>query len=84
MTKNIEYSYDAALDELEKMVRRLVVHEDALSDFNQIIGESRKRKTVPIRGIQHMLANYRKEKSEYLPFNEHEKALIQNLIEQWG
>ena len=84
MTLERDYTFDEALDELEALIQRIVVHEESLAEFERIIADSRARDTVPIRGIQQKLTEYRKEHSLYTPLTDAEKKLVENLIYIWG
>ncbi|SHO57665.1 hypothetical protein VQ7734_03435 [Vibrio quintilis] len=73
-----------ALDELEKLIIRVVEHELERDDLLKSIADARERGTVPIRGIQHQLMQYRKKYSLYTPFSDDEKQLIDHLLNYWG
>lgn len=79
-----EYSYVTTLDELEALIKRVVVDTDLLSEFNHIFKDARKRKTVPIRGIHEKLMNYRKVTGLHTPFTEAEGEMLRDVLDLWG
>jgi len=73
-----------ALEELEALVERVVIHSEKLSEFQMIFKEARKRKTVPVRGIQEKLMEYRKSTGLYTPFTDYEREMLREIMDFWG
>ena len=84
MKKTNKYSYGQALNDIEKLVKRVVKHSEQLSEFKFIIDNARKRKTVPIRGIQEKLMNYREQYQEYDSFTAEERKMLNDVMDLWG
>jgi hypothetical protein len=80
----MSYDYVKALDEIERLIKRVVLDKKILAEFETTIQESRTRQTVPIRGIQAKLASYRKKYSVYEPLTDEEKVLVRDLLDEWG
>ena len=77
-------SSDEALDEIESLISRIVIHEDKLSEFRKIIKDARSRKTVPILGIQYKLLEYRRKYNIVEEFSEDEKEMMRDYMDLWG
>ena len=79
--KYVSYSY--ALDEFQLLIERVVKDNSVKEDINKSIELARSRKTVPIRGLHEKLMCYRKENKDYALFTDHERDMLNSLLNIW-
>ncbi len=84
MNQLSNFSHLKALEELEALVKRVVIDSEKLSEFQTIFKEARERKTVPVRGIQETLMEYRKSTGLYTPFTDYEREMLREIMDLWG
>jgi len=84
MEQSSELTEKQALDSIELLIERIVIHENELSEFRKILNDARMRNTVPIRGIQEKLISYRECHKLYTPFTNQERKVLHEAMELWG
>ncbi|WP_120512567.1 hypothetical protein [Photobacterium salinisoli] len=72
------------LDDLERLIERIVLHENEKNELMSIISDARVRQTVPIRGIHQKIMDYRRKYSLYNPFTATEEKMIEKLLCFWS
>ncbi|SHE58036.1 hypothetical protein [Vibrio gazogenes] len=84
MTGRCDIPVSDALDQLEELISRVVLHDDEKTELLKILGDSRARKTIPMREIHRLIMAYRKVYGIYTPFSESERNLLKSLLIFWG
>lgn len=81
------YTYNESIDILEKYFKKYISDQDKLDEFLTVLEESRKRQTVPIRGISEMYLNYQKNLNKQIYYDDEESIAIrkmwQELFDHW-
>lgn len=79
-----DYPYNQAIDDFAVFLSRVVKDKSVLEEFTCILVDARKRHTFPIRGLHNKLMSYRRDSSDYTPFTEEEREMIEDLMHFWG
>ncbi len=83
MTLREDYPYDEALIDLKKILDKCVVHDSEKLEFYQILLGAWQSKSVPMRGIDHKFAQYKKKYELYGVLDESERETMKELIQFW-
>lgn len=79
-----EYSCDEALSDLEKIINRLVVHDDVKKEFTNLFLECKKDGEIPMRWINVKLSQYWDEYKSSESLTNKEKEMLEDLMYFWG
>ncbi len=84
MTKRSDYPCHEALNDLQTFFNAHITDQLELRKFSDLLKNCKSSNRVAFRHIHQELMNYRKEKSDYFPFSEQEKEMIEDLLYFWG
>lgn len=79
-----DYPFDEAIDDLERFINRIVVHEEVKKEFEDLFLRCRKEKIIPMRWVNVRLSEYRKEYKAYESFTDKEKKMLEAMMHFWG
>lgn len=77
------YSYTQALDDIELFLRKHIKEQSELNTFIKILNDCRSRKTVPVRGVQQLFADYCKKYENFFTYSKDEKEMWDDLFYFW-
>ncbi len=84
VTMRTDYPYDLAISDLREFLARRVTHSNVLSEFQEELDSSLKRKTVPMRFIFEKFIKYTNEHKQFVPYTKDEEDMIDDLFHFWG
>lgn len=84
MSLRVDYINDDALNDLEVFFKKHIKDSHELQRFLSYLNECRKEKRIGFRFIHEELMKYRKSNSDYFPFSEEERKMIEDLFHFWG
>jgi len=84
MTERTDYPCNKALDDLEIFFKSHIRDPSELHRFLGYLDQCRKEGRIGFRFIHTELMNYRKTNSDYFPFSESERKMIDDLLYFWG
>ena len=84
MNQRTDYPCNQALDDLEAFFYRHIQDPSELQRFLGYLDECRKEARMGFRFIHTELMNYRKNHSDYFPFTDDERKMIDELLYFWA
>ncbi|WP_119968666.1 hypothetical protein [Shewanella japonica] len=84
MNTRIDYKLDDALNDLEVFFKAHIKRKSELEKFLSYLDESRKAKRISFRFIHQELISYRSKESDFFPFSDEERKMIEDLFYFWG
>ena len=84
MNSRADYPCGIALDDLDIFLRAHIKDPDTLNDLINHLNDCRNANRLGFRYIHERIMKYRKDFSDYFPFSQTEKAMIDDLFYFWG
>lgn len=84
MSNRSDYPCLEALNDLKVFFRTHIKDKATLDELIDYLGECQKENRIGFRYIHERLMKYRKDFSDYFPFSEAEKGMIDDLFYFWG
>jgi hypothetical protein len=84
MSQSADYPLNKALFDLEVFFRKHITRPDELKKFLGYLDECKDEGQIGFRFIHEELMNYRKKYSDYFPFTDSERQMMDDLLYFFG